>query len=66
MKKYKNNTISKEFRKTLKKITFKWGYYKNIDPLERKANLLNMLNNDNINNQLKVDILKDQYYYNYY
>jgi hypothetical protein len=34
--KYKNNTISKEYRRLLKKITFNWSSYNGTDILKVK------------------------------
>jgi len=65
MKKYKNNTISKEYRKELKKLTFNWGNLKGIDPLEKKAFLISYMNQEPkkyFDNSLRAEILKQQYY----
>ena len=62
MKKYKNNTISKEYRKELKKLTFNWGNHKGIDRLEKKASLISYMNKEYCNNSLRSEILKQQYY----
>jgi len=65
MKKYKNNTISKEYRKELKKLTFNWGNLKGVDPLEKKAFLISYMNQEPkkyFDNSLRAEILKQQYY----
>ena len=38
--KYKNNTISKEYRRLLKKITFNWSSYNGTDILKAKEYLI--------------------------
>ena len=66
MNKYKNNTISKEYRKLLKKITFNWGSYNETDSLEKKAYLVFSLNQESkewVNAQTRAEILKQHYYY---
>jgi hypothetical protein len=67
MTKYKNNTISKEYRKLLKKqITFNWGSYNGTDSLEKKAYLVFYLNNESkewVNAATRAAILKQNYYY---
>jgi hypothetical protein len=64
--KYKNNTISKEYRKLLKKITFNWGVYKQTDFLEMKANLIFYLNfsKELVDIKTRAEILKQNYYFN--
>jgi hypothetical protein len=66
MTKYKNNTISKEYRKLLKKITFNYGSYNGTDSLEKKAYLIFYLNQESkklVNAQTTAEILKQNYYY---
>jgi hypothetical protein len=66
MNKYKNNTISKGYRKLLKKITFNWGAYNETDSLEKKAYLIFYLNQESkklVNSQTRAEILKQNYYY---
>jgi hypothetical protein len=64
--KYENNTISKEYRKLLKKITFNWGVYKQTDFLEIKANLIFYLNfsKELVDTKTRAEILKQNYYFN--
>jgi hypothetical protein len=64
--KYENNTISKEYRKLLKKITFNWGVYKQTDFLETKANLIFYLNfsKELVDTKTRAEILKQNYYFN--
>jgi hypothetical protein len=64
--KYKNNTISKEYRRLLKKITFNWSSYNGTDILKVKEYLVFSLNKS-LKNGLKLErseILKQNYYYN--
>ena len=63
--KYENNTISKEYRKLLKKITFNWGVYKQTDFLEMKANLIFCLNffKELVDIKTRAEILKQNYYF---
>jgi hypothetical protein len=64
--KYKNNTISKEYRRLLKKITFNWSSYNGADLLKAKEYLVFSLNKS-LKNGLKLErseILKQNYYYN--
>jgi hypothetical protein len=64
--KYKNNTISKEYRRLLKKITFNWSSYNGTDILKAKEYLVFSLNKS-LKNGLKLErseILKQNYYYN--
>jgi hypothetical protein len=64
--KYKNNTISKEYRRLLKKITFNWSSYNETDILKVKEYLVFSLNKS-LKNGLKLErseILKQNYYYN--
>ena len=66
MTKYKNNTISKEYRKLLKKITFNYGSYNATDSLEKKAYLIFYLNQEPkewVNAATRATILKQNYYY---
>tara|TARA_R110000737_G_scaffold329483_1_gene344702 strand:+ start:329 stop:532 length:204 start_codon:yes stop_codon:yes gene_type:complete len=66
MNKYKNKTISKEYRKLLRKITFNWGAYNGTDSLETKSFLIFSLNKS-LDNGLKLNrsaILKQNHYYN--
>jgi len=66
MEKYKNNTISKKYRKLLKKITFNWGAYNGTDSLETKAYLIFYLNKESkewLDVQTRAVILKQNYYY---
>ncbi len=64
--KYKNNTISKKYRKLLRKINYNWVAYNGTDSLETKAYLIFSLNKS-LDNGLKLDrseILKQNHYYN--
>ena len=64
MTKDKNNTISKEYRKLLKKITFNWGSYNISDSLEKKSHLVFFLNNKQlVSPQVRAEIIKQNYYY---
>jgi hypothetical protein len=66
MTKYKNNTISKEYRKLLKKITFNWCSYNGTDSLEKKLYLVFYLNNESkewVDAATRATILKQNYYY---
>lgn len=66
MTKYKNNTISKEYRKLLKKITFNWGSYNGTDSLQKKAYLVFYLKKEtkeSVNATTRATILKQNYYY---
>jgi hypothetical protein len=64
MTKYKKNTISKEYRKLLKKITFNWGSYNISDSLEKKSHLVFFLNNKElVSPQIRAEIIKQNYYY---
>ena len=64
--KYKNDTISKEYRKLLKKITFNWGVYKQTDFLEIKANLIFYLNfsKELVSTKKRAEILKQKQFFN--
>tara|TARA_B110000285_G_scaffold57947_1_gene66257 strand:+ start:860 stop:1057 length:198 start_codon:yes stop_codon:yes gene_type:complete len=58
--------MKKQFRKELKKLTFKWGFLDTKDPLQDKYNLIRALDVIHEANQsLKTDMLKQNYYYNY-
>jgi hypothetical protein len=64
MTKYKKSTISKEYRKLLKKITFNWGSYNSSDSLEKKSHLVFFLNNmELVSPKIRAEIIKQNYYY---
>ena len=57
--------MNKHLRKELKKLTFNWGMYNQKDSLKYKAGLIRAL--DLVHKEdrdIKLDILKQQYYYN--
>jgi hypothetical protein len=56
--------MNKQLRKSLKRITFKWGFLNSIDPLQDKSNLIKALDMvHKTDKSMKTDMLKNFYYY---